>query len=182
MQQHSFSYNEQLPKQTQIMKLQQRARKPLISGWQLYWVYSLLTHNTSLCVSLGKTWLGQPHCATCAVILSNLAESWSQRCCHGRNHTKNRLCSGVMPDSDSAGEEPYSVWFTLIRLRLYNQHWLLPFTSQLNTPCILIAISSLLKLKQLGVVEQRITWCVVCVHVCMNLGDATHTRLLGLCI
>lgn len=63
-------------------------------------------------------------------------------------------------------EEPCSVRFTLIRLGLYNQHWLLPFTSQLSTPCILIAISLLLKLKQLGAKSNTVP--------CVNLVDATH--------
>lgn len=102
-----LSHNEYFPKQTQIKKTKQKhelqlARKPLFLGRQLYQLYSLLTQNPSLCASLGKTWLYQPHRATRVVILWNLAASWSQWCCHGHNHSqKHGLCSGVKPASDS---------------------------------------------------------------------------------
>lgn len=146
-------------------------------GNHWFWAGSCIgcIYNTSLCASLGKTWLGQPHWVTCVVIPSNLAQSWSQWCCHGRNHAQNRLCSGVR----FRQAERSSVWFTLIRLRLYNQHWLLPFTSQLSTACILIAISSLVKWKQL--------WSILCkgchavLFVCAR-APVSHCRLLVILI
>lgn len=106
------------------------------------------------------TEMGRPCSIKSALILSNLSESWNQRCFHGHNHNKKQTVSlSVLTQMLVSRGKPCRMIFSLIKLKLLQSALIASsfFPPQLNALCIQIAISCLVKLKQLGVHEKQMT-------------------------